>query len=705
MKVLTEPTKVARMGTIKESKFNVKSENLSVIFGILRNKMYSDKPRAVLREYSTNGQDAHIEAGIPNEPIHVKLPNSLDPQLIIRDYGDGLTEDEIREVYCMYGTSTKRNSNEVTGQLGLGSKSAFSYCDAFVIVSYKDGIKLTFQAYIDETNIGSIALLSTEDTKERNGIEIVVPVQREHINQFVTTAIEVFRFFKVKPKVTGNGSYIPADVSYTITGKSNFWKASGNGTSYAVMGNIGYPIDRNAISNGGDLLSLLDYGLVIDFPIGDLEIAATREALEYNAKTTNKSILEKLKLIQAELSDSVQEQIDKCTDIVEAKIAYNKLYSSGILSACKKTSTKWKGHIITDVYIRNNFDKSGEVKFKHLSFNYSKTKLKDGYDTTNIDCNQLKTRVVEDNDNGRLLNAKILQYFDGSNSYGNVFVITFKDNKARDTFIKDQGLEGIKWLLLSDLPYVKPVRNPQAKNSKHQEKAFVLKATLPNSTYAHSEYWDTADIDTDEDGIYIEIDKFRPVFTNQLNGWTAHNVRGLTDAMTKAGMDLTGIVINGVKSKAVPKLGSKWIRFEVWAKDKINKYLADNKVLQDLYDEKMVKEHGNLTFLEFVKQQKSFAKKLDPSNCVYLEYLEALSTMHKTVGKNDKYVELIDLFKQVINEKDLYKGVKASYDLSKLKEKVLNTYPLLKVIPTWDRYGSSQVPLVIDYINLIDNDK
>src|SRR6266498_3259199 len=70
--------------------------------------LYSDPEMAVLREYSTNARDSHIEAGIADRPIEVSLPTPLSQFLRIRDFGAGLNAEDIREIYSRYGKSTKR---------------------------------------------------------------------------------------------------------------------------------------------------------------------------------------------------------------------------------------------------------------------------------------------------------------------------------------------------------------------------------------------------------------------------------------------------------------------------------------------------------------------------------------------------------------------------------------------------------------------
>src|ERR1035437_10098491 len=60
--------------------------------------LYSDPEMAVIREYSTNALDAHVEAGV-TRPIEVTLPSALSPYLKIRDYGTGLDVEDIRTIY------------------------------------------------------------------------------------------------------------------------------------------------------------------------------------------------------------------------------------------------------------------------------------------------------------------------------------------------------------------------------------------------------------------------------------------------------------------------------------------------------------------------------------------------------------------------------------------------------------------------------
>ena len=89
----------------EQGKFKLNS-NDAQLFKILRSQIYENKILAVVREYSCNALDAHIEAGVPDKPIEVTLPNNLNPYFTVRDFGKGLDDEGIFDIYATYGKST-----------------------------------------------------------------------------------------------------------------------------------------------------------------------------------------------------------------------------------------------------------------------------------------------------------------------------------------------------------------------------------------------------------------------------------------------------------------------------------------------------------------------------------------------------------------------------------------------------------------------
>ena len=80
------PQSLKSHGIQNSVNFGIKSSGLHHILGILRNQLYSDKVLAVLREYTCNAVDAHTQAGCPERPIEVILPNAMNPFIKIRDF-------------------------------------------------------------------------------------------------------------------------------------------------------------------------------------------------------------------------------------------------------------------------------------------------------------------------------------------------------------------------------------------------------------------------------------------------------------------------------------------------------------------------------------------------------------------------------------------------------------------------------------------
>ena len=87
---------------------------------VLSDSLYSNKELAVVREVMCNAWDAHISNNCTDKCIDVTVTND---KLSIRDYGAGISDDMIQEIYCTYGESTKRHESATTGGFGLGSKA------------------------------------------------------------------------------------------------------------------------------------------------------------------------------------------------------------------------------------------------------------------------------------------------------------------------------------------------------------------------------------------------------------------------------------------------------------------------------------------------------------------------------------------------------------------------------------------------------
>ena len=300
--------------------------NSAKAFNILSSGLYANKIRAIVRELSCNAVDSHTAAGKADVPFEVHIPNSLEPHFSIRDFGTGLTHDQVTNIYTTYFESTKTNSNDFIGALGLGSKSPFSYTDNFTVTAIKDGRKGIYSAFINGEGVPSIALMMEEATDEPAGVEIKFSVNdRFDFDKFRQEATYVYRHFKLKPKVSGNSNFTFDLLDYEtrdiIPGVHTYKDGSGRRrSSVALMGNIAYPIDvPNAEKNLGTLVTLLNCGLEMEFAIGELDFQASREGLSYIPETVE-SIKRKLVALRDSLADHVKTEADKIPNLWDRAI-------------------------------------------------------------------------------------------------------------------------------------------------------------------------------------------------------------------------------------------------------------------------------------------------------------------------------------------------------------------------------------------------
>lgn len=300
---------VSNVGEIGE--FRIR--NSAKAFNILSSGLYANKIRAIIRELSCNAVDSHVAAGKQDTPFDVHLPNALEPFFSIRDYGTGLTHEQVTNIYTTYFESTKTDSNAFIGALGLGSKSPFSYTDNFTVTAIKDGRKGIYTAFINEQGVPSIALMMEEQTTDPAGVEVRFAVeQRYDFDKFRQEARYVYEYFSLRPVVSGSAEFKFKDPEYKTKDIIPGVHHGGDGyNSYAIMGNIKYPIDvPNADKSLGGLHGLLNCGLVMEFNIGELDFQASREGLSYIPETIA-SIKAKLEALNAQLAVHVAAEANK----------------------------------------------------------------------------------------------------------------------------------------------------------------------------------------------------------------------------------------------------------------------------------------------------------------------------------------------------------------------------------------------------------
>lgn len=253
-------------------------------FKMISSDIYPNPIRAVIREISCNAHDAHIESG-NDDQFEVHLPTELEPWFAVRDFGTGLSEDEMREVYTNFFKSTKSDSNDYTGAFGLGSKSPFAIDGTtnFTVVSYYHGEKTTYSCYLDENGLPVITNLHDPmPSDEQDGLYVMVDVKSSDIHDFYDEAVDVFQYFDPRPKINVpsvdkriDDAIIESSKGAAITGENYCISKSYSGFR-VVMGNVSYSYK---IPYSHQLYGISGY---IRVPIGSLQVDPGRENILEN---------------------------------------------------------------------------------------------------------------------------------------------------------------------------------------------------------------------------------------------------------------------------------------------------------------------------------------------------------------------------------------------------------------------------------------
>ena len=751
-------TTLKQSDDFKSFQFGIKESGLSHIFNVLRNQLYSDKVLAVIREYSCNAVDAHVEIGKAEVPIKIVLPTQLTPEFKVRDYGRGLTEKEIAEIYAMYGESTKRGSNDQIGQLGLGCKSAFAYGDNFIINSFMDGTKTTYNAFIDPSDIGQISIMGREKTNEKSGVEIVIPVKSDDFQEFYDKAVTLFKHFKVVPDVRGaNRDDLKRQLekSKVVIEKDN-WRLV-EGDSHAIMGNISYPLDSGALNIGwqDERAELLSSGVEIDFAIGDLEISASREALQYTDRT-KKAIIDILETILKALPDALGEKFKECETLWDAKMLYNDAFKHGGFGGKIKKIVDTKGISWNNLKVKSGiFDKQKwkdsdiELKIFNKPRHYDNKRVK-GQEAQNIYVKDKTIVIIDDapTHHGRLNRiAPLIEDYEGRDKdvpiYETVYLLNYRSAKAQKEFLSEKHFdfpakkltEYPKVVLRDIYPSNATVSggSSAAKNTKHSTKVFSLDKDCSHGRWhsCRSDFFESETVDLDNDkGVYIFVRKFF-YGENDLNAEDNHPSRLVeaVKALENVGVDVPTIHAFKVTEKTEKAVkGDNWTYFEDWARKEFQKHLESKGIEQELFDRLSANVHArNIdrldryceAFIELNSRAEDFQTGLpeDSTAKSYVtKYVEMAgeSADDSTLGK---YESALNIFKAEsdksgghdekfkVRRRGFFKDFKPTHDLDKLCRDCMKKYPMMTFMDdnhfNW-RFSPESVKETINYVTMVE---
>ena len=186
----------------------------------------------------------------------------LIQRFIVRDFGNGLSKEDVFGLYSKYGKSTKSSSNNYIGAFGIGKFAPLSYGDNFTCVSHHNGTKSVYNIFVNEDDDTKIVEIGKGvPTDEPSGLSLEVAVADSDVDTFRSVVKDFFRFFSKEelPKFIGVGDDEEFLEPYNVIMEGSDWfiiEQKQHGYNYhrhhheghALMGRVSYPLKSDAIN-------------------------------------------------------------------------------------------------------------------------------------------------------------------------------------------------------------------------------------------------------------------------------------------------------------------------------------------------------------------------------------------------------------------------------------------------------------------------
>lgn len=320
---LKELSTQAVESTTSERKMRMSDNAQSMVFQLFTKNVYSNPIGTIVREITSNCFDSHVEAGVKSPVIIRKtFDNETKTHYIsFIDFGVGMSEERVYDIYGVYFESTKRVDNTQIGGFGIGGKTPLAYKrstgvgegeydNTFFVITIYNGTKYYYCIY-EGADTPIISPLHSEPTTERNGTEIRVPVLESDIDQFAKEMVRQLYYFE---DIIFEGFEDVWNVGETLSneyqiirGKSFLYRGNDYSSNVHIcLGRVAYPIDYNVLG-----LSSGDYVLpvAIRLEVGDLNVTVSRESIDYSENTI-KMLKKKLVEVKDEIIQLLVKQYE-----------------------------------------------------------------------------------------------------------------------------------------------------------------------------------------------------------------------------------------------------------------------------------------------------------------------------------------------------------------------------------------------------------
>ncbi len=335
-------------------------DSAQVLMQMLSKNLYSDPIGSTIRECASNALDSHRRAGVTEAIIvSLKVNDQNNYEFSVEDFGTGLDADDVENIISKYGKSTKRESNEYIGMMGLGFKSPLAYSSSFYFVCRKDGIERKYMMYEGE-DVNTIDLLYETPTDERNGVKVIVPIKFLDRFTFRDKIGEQLAYFEsVYFNVNVQNSYITNEFQIHRAEHFQLSEMNGDKNMHLCLDNVYYPLDFAKLG-----ISIISLPIGLRFSLSDgLFPTPNREQLIYSSQA-KKTILDRIALVSDYLVEKYNENSIDCKNVREIFHYYSTSFRNVTIGKTTLDVSK------LSAYTNVSFNKPDYKKYPLTDFQY-----------------------------------------------------------------------------------------------------------------------------------------------------------------------------------------------------------------------------------------------------------------------------------------------------------------------------------------------
>ncbi len=309
-------------------------------FQILSQSLYKNPTLAMVRETICNAWDAHIDNECTDIPLSIELKHD---KLIIKDFGKGIPQNLISQVYGVYGASTKKNDSRSTGGFGLGCKSPFAYTDHFEVINCNGGIRTIYnmsKSSAEREGRPSITAIVSVPTTE-TGIQVTInikPHDYDKLEEYIRSVV-----FQGDIKANFNTELLKtigfdqADYNFILVDKTVTTNRLRDGLAHQDIwvryGNVIYPVEsfkeiEPLYKRTATILNDI-YGcsVVLLAPPDSISMTPSRESLTASEITT--------KTLRTLLANFLMHSLDRRSLTEDHQITLNQVIKQKALDDCE----------------------------------------------------------------------------------------------------------------------------------------------------------------------------------------------------------------------------------------------------------------------------------------------------------------------------------------------------------------------------------